>query len=188
MRAIYLYSGILFLTLVLFGGCTRDTTPVEFTNTNPDDNIIGNPSFELDGIASTEFWNVTDTSLFNLDKDAPVGGGAWSLAVRPIPFGPIPDSPSYLIPLYPEPYVFQLTFYAKYQNIPGSIIILLKNGSRKLTTASLRVDSNSWQKYSLVDSLYAEDGDSLMILLFGGRTDAKNGSTNFDQVILKQLP
>ena len=68
---------VLLLFALLFSQCSDSIIAPENEN-----NLIPNPSFELNGISTVAFWLVNMPSLVNFTNDTPPGGGNWAITIK----------------------------------------------------------------------------------------------------------
>lgn len=182
MKTAHLIPGlVLFIFLSLFA-CKKDTTPLEpFPGIFG--NLIKNSSFEKNGNPSLSHWYVREGDSISFVNDTPPGGGDWSICL-PAEWVPQPESPAYFIPLRPGKHILELSFYGKFYGITGVALFLLKKEQAREVTALQLVTDTIWTKYTLTDTVFINQGDSLSVLLSGGGTESVGGFTCFDLVEL----
>ena len=164
-------------------GCKKNDSPVEINNTN----LIMNSSFELNGQPSLKYWYVQDSSKISFSNDVPVGGGKWSIYIHTEWYGPLPKSPSYFVPLSPGKHIVKFSLYGKSKSVAGSAFLILHKGDERKISAQNLITDSSWTRYSTIDTLNINEGDSLFVLLYGGGTEVIDGITYFDLVELELI-
>jgi len=174
----------LFIIILNLLGCNENNSPLEVNNKT---NLIMNSSFEINGQPSLKYWYIQDSSKIGFSNDTPVGGGKWSISIHAEWYGPLPNSPSYFVPLSLGRHILKFSVYAKSKTIHGSAFLILQTGNdREIITQNLITDS-IWTKYSTIDTLNINEGDSLFVLLYGGGTELIDGITYFDLVELELI-
>ncbi|RMG68196.1 MAG: hypothetical protein D6715_02875 [Calditrichaeota bacterium] len=181
MNTSRLFALLLVAGLGLIVGCSTDASP---TGGTADRNLIANSSFEKNGQPTLENWFVEDTSKIQFVKDAPPGGGLWSVKLFADQPAPLPKSPAYPVPLPPGKHILAFSIYGKSKGIPGAALLVLKNGNNRQVVAFHSVTDSTWTRYALEDTLDLQPGDSLFVLLFGGGSEILFGETSFDRVEL----
>ena len=180
--------GALNITLMMcflftLTNCNSNTNPVIFKDTN----IVINSSFEEDGHPSLNDWIVDSTQVPYFDNDVPPGGGKWSLYLKANWYGPLPKTPLYFLPLSSGEHIINLSVWGKFKSIRGSVFLLLKNDNKQNVVGQISIENTTWTKYSLIDTVRINSGDSLFVLLFGGGTELVDGSTYFDLVEFRTI-
>jgi len=174
----------IFISILFIISCNKYKSPLE---SHPTSNLIKNSSFEENGQPSLKYWYIQDSSKIKFSNDTPADGGKWSIYLHAEWYGPLPKSPSYFVPLSPGRHMLEFSVYGKSKTVPGSSLLILKKGDERQVEAQLLIADSTWTKYSLIDTLNINEGDSLFVLLYGGGTEVVDGITYFDLVELKQI-
>jgi hypothetical protein len=173
-------SFVLLLFALLFSRCSDSIIAPE-----NESNLIPNPSFELDGISSVAFWFVNMPSLVNFTNDTPPGGGNSAITIDVL-WGSGNDVISTI--LIPEgTHIYKFSFWSKYSNNPGYAEILLATQDSLSQINRTIVDTESWENYSILDTITSVSGDSLQIKLSGGFSHIAPGKSYFDLCTLELL-
>ena len=146
-----------------------------------------NSSFEFNGQASLKYWYIQDSPRMGFSNDTPVGGGKWSFFIHAEWYGPLPNSPSYFVPLSLGRHILKFSVYGKSETIHGSAFLILQKGGDSKITAQNLITDRSWTKYSTIDTLNISEGDSVFVLLYGGGTEVVDGITYFDLVEIELI-
>ena len=173
---IFTISLMVFLFMVLTK-CDTDKNPLSYDDTN----IIMNSSFEENGSPSLDHWTVYDSKIVCFDNDVPPGGGKWAVYFHAGWF-PSVYTLSYFLPLTSGEYILNLSLWARYKSIRGSAFLMLKRDNIEKIIESIEIKDTEWTKYSVLDTLRINSGDSLFILLSAGGTEVADGETHFDLV------
>ena len=173
-------SFVLLLFTILFSRCSDSIIAPEISN-----NLIPNPSFELNGVSSVAFWFVNMPSIVNFTNDTPPVGGNWAITIDVL-WGSGNDVISTV--LIPEgTHIYKFSFWSKYSNKPGYAELLLDAPDSLYQINRIIVDSESWKNYSILDTISSVSGDSLQIKLSGGFSNIVPGNTYFDLCTLELL-
>ena len=171
---------VLLLFAILSSRCSDSIIAPDNKN-----NLIPNPSFELNGVSSAAFWSVNMPSLVNFTNDTPQGGGNWAVTIDVL-WGSGNDVITTI--LIPEgTHIYQFSFWSKYSSKPGYAEILLSAQDSLSQINRIIVDSRSWKKYSILDTITSVSSDSLQIKLSGGYSNLLPGETYFDLCTLELL-
>ncbi len=162
------------------------------TNKNPlsshdGTNLVLNSSFEENGRQSLKYWYVDSTQIPHFDNDVPPGGGKWSIFLEASWYGPLPKSPSYLLPLSSGKHILNLSLWGKYKSVRGSAFLIQKSSGKQNIVGQIVIEDTHWTKYSLIDTVQLAANDSLFILLYGGGSEVVAGRTHFDLIELKLI-
>ena len=176
---------IVGLWLLVSSGCNTNGSPLVGLQGA---NLIANASFEKNGQPTLEGWFVRDSSAVQFAKDAPPGGGIWSLLLHAQMPAPLPFSPSMYIPLRSGRHVLSLAFWGKSQSVHGGVVLAVKRGTRWERAIFHPAMDTTWSHYTLQDTLTLEPGDSLFVQLFGGGSEVLPGRTYLDLVELVEIP
>lgn len=143
-------------------------------------NLIKNSSFEQDGNPNAFGWDGISSS--NITHSAPpvVGGGIWCLMLSG---GCVWSYASYLLDSVEDGGIYELSCWArKEQYGVGGAGMSFYNKSTGEFGKSASVISSSWDKISLIDTLYIAYGDSIYVMLEAGGGFAGSCTGFFDLV------
>ena len=150
-----------------------------------ENNLIPNPSFELNGVSTVAFWFVNMPSLVNFTNDTPPNGGNWAISIDVL-WGSGNDVIT-TIKIPEGTNIYKFSFWSKYSNKPGYAELLLDAQDSLYQINRIIVDSESWKNYSILDTISSVSGDSLQIKLSGGFSNIVPGNTYFDLCTLELL-
>ena len=177
-------SGLILLAFLVCGNVRPSSAQI----LNSDSlNLIANPSFEVNGQPTLQFWTA-DTFLTAFVQDTPPGGGSWSLMLGP---GWIPAEG------YARTYVsglsgrriLELTVWIKSLNSwPGSASLGQWSKGGWVTSKRVYCDSTNWTQISIDDTLSLLPTDTVAIHLSAGATEVAYGEDLFDLVRLMAIP
>jgi hypothetical protein len=161
----------LALTFGILVGCKKEniTEPTEPTEPL---NLIPNSSFEINGNPSTVGWQFRDSAIFNFARDAPSGGGNYSVVL--VTFRPSSFSMNALIvkvPLAVGSHQYKLSVWAKREaNGQGFISVFRHPGDIDTMTAfqTIVIADTVWSYYSTQMILSNATNDSVAVALNGG--------------------
>lgn len=176
MKRILLYN--IVILLFILGGC-KDDNPVNPGNNN----IIFSSSFEINGNASFDGWNILNNDTINVTfaNDVPSGGGTYSVTLENV--NTIPVQLTRTAAISTGTNVYTLIVNSKYQGVGGSFSFGIKNQqARNITT----ITDSAWKQYTVVDTLTAVQGDSIIVILSGGVGELIPGRTYYDLVTLRE--
>ena len=176
-------SGLIPAAFIL---CVNVQSSYAQISTSDPVNLVPNPSFEVNGQPTLQFW-VADTFLTAFVQDTPPGGGTWSLRISP---GWIPQegyARMYVTGLSGV-WILQLTVWIKSLNgWPGSASLGQWSKGGWVTNKKMFCDSTSWTQISIVDTLSLHPIDTVAIDLSAGVTEVAYGEDLFDLVRLVSI-
>lgn len=156
--------------------------------TGPDgrENLIVNHSFEDESGRSLGGWVFDGVDEPAFSENVPAGGGCWSVGLMP---GWIPQTNSlaYTVAAPPGTHIFEFTFKARRDAVDGLAKLVLKRPDVILIRRTIGISSAGWTTYSVMDTITAEAGDSIVVHLDGGVTEVAGGHTWYDLVKLFKL-
>ena len=173
-------AGVLVLT-----GCREIQTITPEPGTPDRSVILVNSSFELGSAATYSGWSVNDVQRAGFSSDTPPDGGNWAAALITAPLTPVYIQT--VAPTTPGTRVYKVTLWGKKTVIDGSVSVLLKRDSGSETSSTFSISQIGWYRYTLLDTLSALPGDSIVVRLSGGRSDVPTGSVLYDLFLLEQL-
>ncbi len=155
------------------------------------DNLITNPSFEIDSQPSLDGWtSPIDLAYYNIFKeDAPPEGGHWSIRLEP---GWVPQEGfiETIITGINERGIFELSAWMKTVNPPwnGYIsLVQIREGKVIHKKSGLFNDFNEWSVVSFNDTLTIDLTDTLNIKLSAGMAEVSVSAILFDLVSFKKI-
>ncbi len=170
---------------VLFG-CTNDVSGPG----SDDSNLISNPSFEFNDAPSFAGWHLNDTindpaELYS--NDVPLLGGYWSMRREP-DFPPDDGFAQYYVVGPVDRSVYRLTVWGKALNgwTGGNAQFRMFSGGTDELRKSTPITADTWQYYTLEDTLRLYENDTLVVRLSAGSDDITTGYLLFDVVKLEQ--
>ncbi len=188
MKYLAFFIGLALFLLIIIK-CNTNKTPLSSTDTDDinSPNLILNSSFEENGHQSLKYWYVDSTQIPYFDNDVPSGGGKWSIYLEASWYGPLPKSPSYLLPLSSGEHILDFSLWGKYKSVCGAAFLIQKNKDKQNIVGQIRIEDKNWTKYSLRDTVQLDANDSLIVLLYGGGSEVVTGETHFDLVEVKLI-
>lgn len=151
-----------------------------------DGNLLSNSSFEINGIPSLQGWFVSDTSAVHFSADAPQDGGSWSISIAPA-WVPSVYSISTTTAASEGNHRYELSLCAKKQFDGGWAQLILYRQDTCYVRKTVRISDSTWTSYTSLDTLFANEGDSLIVVLTGAAGEVAFGETFFDLVRLEKL-
>jgi hypothetical protein len=155
--------------VIIYIGCTKESS----ISPKVDVNLLKNPSFELNGDCSFDSWFDIPKGdsegfflPFEFSNDVPKGGGTCSVVLYP-EWGFIYIL-SQTIPANIGNHTYEFSLWAKMKGIGGGAVIYKKHLDSLILIESIQVTDTVWSKYSVINSLKCEIGDSLVISVAGG--------------------
>lgn len=180
-----LLSGIMLALIAV--GCKNDISGPG----GDEANLITNPSFEPGDYPTYAGWNLNDSifdSLQHFSNDVPILGGNWSLKLVP-EFSPEEGWADYYVVGPADRYVYRLSVWAKTVGDwdGGSVQFLLRSPGASELRQYTPVNVESWQYYSLEDTVRLYDDDTLVVRLSAGTGNPDgNDAVLFDEVSLER--
>jgi len=169
---------------------SRFSINCEDTGTQPslEQNLLSNGSFEVDQTPSVQGWRFGNAQLASLVKEAPPGGGYWSLGLT------ADWSPTMGVAYTPVAGVktgdiVRLSSFIKAVGSSGGGVIALKVGPSIWTTAGKSIASRDtvWTEITLIDTLALAPDDSSWIVLSSFNTEIVRRKGLFDLVRLEKV-
>lgn len=177
---------LLYLMLALLAFTSQCEEPTNGINS---ENLITNPSFEMDGQPSIDDWNylvIVGHEYYDFVKDTPPSGGGWSVQVR---------SGRALEPGFVETMlsgindegIFELSAWMKSDReiFGGSILLTQTRDGNVIHSKCLYLAPTEWARVSFRDTLDIDSSDTLHIKLFADPADLP--MLLFDLVSLKKI-
>lgn len=169
-----------FMSFLSLTACKKSTEG----HAGPDENqnLILNPSFEQNGTASLEGWEIETNmdSTIRFSEDVPQSGGRWSIVLsvgdrvltRLRTTVVAPSGTNYYI----------LSIWGKSNGATGVIRVVFD----KIILRSLTISDTTWILYQTFDTLSTANGDSISVELDGGVTSSYS-ETYFDLCSLEKV-
>lgn len=129
-------------------------------------NLISNSSFEFNGVPSLQGWVMFLSPPLDTLRDAPTGGGTWSVAIRGVNFLPIP-SMRFIAAAPAGSHVYQLSVWGKFAIRAGFAGLNLLRNDTTYPQMGLSINDTTWAWYHALDTLTTINGDSLEVRLSG---------------------
>ncbi len=161
--------------------------PSELIDPAASSNLLSNGSFELHGNSSLLGWTPEnpDTNLVRISTDVPINGGRYSLSIETV-WGP-KSTLCTGAPVTPGMHSYRLSLRAKRSGIGGEVTLSHRGSNTTSVSGTLAVQDSDWTHYALLEPVFAQSGDSLIVTLSGGSSQILRGTTWFDMVRLEQL-
>lgn len=186
MKAILFSLILIFINVLVYEpiNCNQSIIEPPFDN-----NLISNSSFEIDNVPTLKGWRLGNKQLAKLVKQAPPGGGNWSLQLTS-DWAPTTGYAYTSVPNLKSGDIIRLSAYVRgYGKFGGRGIIGLAVGS-KFYTVNLKSTSSSdtlWNRISLTDTLNLTPGDSVWVVLSSPITELIPFRQLFDLVKLEKI-
>ena len=157
--------------------------------TSPPANLIPNGSFEQDGQATLDTWQVTNSALASLIPQAAPGGGQWSLRLE-ADGAPTTGQVRFAVPGLADGDVVRLSAYVRASGERGGGLVGLEVASadgrlRRKSFASS--DDAQWTRVGVTETLSLEPGDNVWVVLRSPPTELYARAGLFDLVMLERL-
>lgn len=178
MKAKFNFSISLVLVIIIITGCKNSST---VTPPAGDNNLIPNPSFEINGSPSLQGWGwsfKTDTSAYNFSGDVPPNGGKYSVVLIPN-WGPAITLSS-TVSATTGTHIYEFSVWAKRIGVSGGMVFSWKKQDSLIRKKSLTLFDTVWTNYKLIDTLNSTAGDSIVVSINGGFSQLQTGQTFFD--------
>ena len=149
------------------------------------DNLLQNSSFEENGKSSSAFWKIHNYPGFQFAKDAPEGGGEWSVSL-PSNWAPPTVYISQTIPTPSNVRDFQFSFWANNQvtGSYGKVIGIYPDTTQTLVEVRTTAEEK-WKQYVRAFQLPTPTPDSLRVELWAAPTEIARIITLYDVVALR---
>jgi hypothetical protein len=178
------------IAISAISGCKDSTTVIGPIGQQ---NLIVNGSFEQSGNPSIDGWRQSypDTSFVQFSTDAPPNGGSYSASLRN-GWGPLPILQAF-VPAEVGVHRYTLSVWSK--ALPpvgpftarGGLAISHKTIDTLLYRKRTNFADSVWTEHVLLDTLSAQQGDTLVISLSTGQGQWSAGRTLFDLVTFSRL-
>jgi hypothetical protein len=159
-------------------------------------NLITNSSFESSGNASVQDWKIawTSSGLLQSAQDAPAGGGSWSVSIHNanFPAYSAAGDMSFTAAALAGAHIYKFSFWGKYNHAAGPLIcqrgeLWLHHDNIISWRKSIVINNTAWTLYDVLDTLSANEGDSLIVALEGSHYGPSSATTFFDLCKLEIL-
>ena len=175
-----------FSILLLFALLNYQCSDSIITPDN-ENNLIFNPSFEENGNASLAGWIIAGDTINQFTTDIPPNGGNWAITINSVWISPLTNGIYTTVKLSPGIHIYRFSVWAKHQNVTGSTNILIVKPDTTIILRSIQITDTLWKQYSVIDTIAADDSDSLSIILSGGGSQIILGKSYFDLCTLELL-
>lgn len=179
--------GILVLSgALLLPECACAENPAA---TTPAGNLIPNGSFEQNGQATLDTWEVSNPALASLVPQAAPGGGSWSLRLQ-ADQAPTTSVVRFRVPGLQDGDVVRLTAYVQASGANGGGLVGLEitaaNGNvrQKSFAAS---DAAQWTQVEVTFTIALQPGDGIWVVLKAPPTELAARAGLFDLVTLERM-
>ncbi len=152
-----------------------------------ENNLILNPSFEENGNASLAWWIIAGDTINQFTTDIPPNGGNWAITINSVWISPLTNGIYTTVKLSPGIHIYHFSVWAKYQKVTGSTNMLIVKPDTTIVLRSIQITDTLWKQYSVIDTIAADDSDSLRIILSGGGSQILFGKSYFDLCTLELL-
>jgi hypothetical protein len=177
----------LALLALFFGGMLQGCSKSNPTGPSSGGDLLANPSFELNGSPSLQDWTqaYTDTSVHFFSSDVPPDGGRYSIVIDAV-WGP-PYTVSQAVPADAGNHRYEFSAWAKRSGFGGQMRISLQRSDSTYFEKTMNIVDTAWTQYSIIDTVTAESGDSVVVSVTGGFSQLLFGQTYFDDCDLERI-
>jgi hypothetical protein len=157
--------------------------------TTPAGNLIPNGSFEQNGQATLDTWEVSNPALASLVPQAAPGGGAWSLRLQ-ADQAPTTSQVRFAVTGLQDGDVVRLSAYVQASGAEGGglvgIEVTAANGQvRQKSFAS--GDAQQWTQVEVTLTIASQPGDRVSVVLKAPPTELAARAGLFDLVTLERM-
>ncbi len=139
--------------------------------------LIANPSFEEFGIPTLKEWSCPEAPLLKIQMVAPQDGGFFSIFLKSREDGAFASTK---VAAIPGSHVYKFSVWSKVTNlIAQAELYYIQNDSISLRK-TISIKSKRWEQYIAYDTISANKGDSLKVVLFGTLSSTPQPYTWFD--------
>jgi len=152
-------------------------------------NLIPNGSFEHDGRATLDTWQVANSSLASLTREAAPGGGQWSLRLE-ADWAPTTGQVRFPVPGLKDGDTVRLSAYVRASDERGGgrIGLQVTAADGRLRQESFASSENTrWTQVSVTKTLSLELGDTVWVVLRAPPTELESRAGLFDLVMLERV-
>ncbi len=169
-------------------GCVDSDSVISIKQNVIKKNLIVNPSFELQGQPSLDGWNWInyDSLAIQFSNQSPQSGGNYSILLFPTWMY---DNRIYQkLELSNGVHNYKFSVSAKNsKNILGYLFVEFYSKGRIVYNIRQYITNSNWTKYEIPFKLEVSEGDSLLVGISGGQTQAITDSNYFDFVEFYKL-
>jgi Carbohydrate binding domain len=177
------------LSLPLCAACDEYPTDPEHNSENPPaGNLIPNGSFERNGQATLDTWQVSNSSLTTLAPQAAPKGGQWSLRLQS-DGAPSTGRVKFQVPGLKDGDSVRLSAYVRADDKGGGLVGLeVTSADGRLRHKSFAsTEDTQWTQLRVTDTLSLEPGDNVWVVLSSPPTELNARAGLFDLVTLERL-
>jgi Carbohydrate binding domain len=152
-------------------------------------NLIPNGSFEQDGRATLDTWQVANSSLASLTREAAPGGGQWSVRLQ-ADWAPTTGQVRFPVPKLKDGDTVRLSAYIRASDERGGglIGVQVTAADGRLRQESFASSKNTrWTQVSVTKTLSLEQGDTVWVVLRSPPTELESRAGLFDLVMLERV-
>ncbi len=177
------------LSLPPCAACGYETGPEKPAISPASGNLIPNGSFEQNGQATLETWQVTNSALASLVPDPAPGGGKWSLRLQ-ADGAPTTGQVKFLVPGLKDGDVVRLSAQVRAASEGGGGFVGLETTAAdgRIRHQSFTSTANpAWTLVSVTETLALESADQVWVVLRSPDTELQARAGLFDLVTLERL-
>jgi len=176
------------LSLPPCAACEEYTTDPSPAVNPPAGNLIPNGSFERNGQATLDTWQVSNSSLTTLAPQAAPEGGQWSLRLQS-DGAPSTGQVKFQVPGLKDGDSVRLSAYVRADDSGGGLVGLeVTSADGRLRHKSFAsTEDTQWTQVRVTDTLSLEPGDNVWVVLRSPPTQLNARAGLFDLVKLERL-
>jgi hypothetical protein len=176
------------LSLPLCAACEEYATDPSPAANPPAGNLIPNGSFERNGQATLDSWQVSNSSLTTLAPQAAPGGGQWSLRLQS-DGAPSTGQVKFQVQGLKDGDNVRLSAYVRADEKGGGLVGLeVTSADGRLRHKSFAsTEDTQWTQVRVTDTLSLEPGDNVWVVLSSPPTELSARAGLFDLVTLERL-
>lgn len=175
--------------VLLLPQCACAENPAAAVNPPPAGNLIPNGSFEKDGQATLDTWQVSNAALASLAPEAAPGGGNWSLRLE-ADGAPTTSQVRFPVPGLGDGDLVRLSAYVKATGEKGGGIVGVEvvagDGTVRQKSFASSQDTQ-WTQVGVMERLSLVSGDKVWVVLKSPPTELSARSGLFDLVTLERV-
>ncbi len=175
MKLIYFLSLIIVISAFQFFGCNQQPIQPQLVRQKPQ--LIINPSFEEFGIPTLKGWNCSPAPLLKVQMIAPPNGGQFSIFLKSKEDGAFASS---TVAAITGNHIYKFSFWSKVTNLFALAQLFYIHNDTMSLRKSISIKSKDWEQYFAYDTISAQLGDSLKVILYGTPSSTPQPYTWFD--------
>jgi hypothetical protein len=166
----------------MLAGCRQELEVLPSPDSPSAPSLLINSSFELGDMPNIDGWRPSSPSSVVFSTIVPPEGGIWSVSLDSHLTSEI--SLLAIVPTTPGTDIFRLSLWTRKTGLGGTASIVTKRSDSLFVSQTAGITTPDWSEMTILDTISLAPGDSVGVLLSGGRSLSTSGTSFFDRCTL----